>query len=259
MREGLEVRTLWSESNRRRFEHWVWLPPGSHRDLPVVVLLHGVYDGGGSSWAQKGFADLTAGRLVAAGELPPFCLVMPGDTGAEQGTGYCDWRDGTTCAETYIVDELLPCLAADLPVAPGAMHIGGLSMGGYGALLLALRHPGLFRSASSTSGFFDPRRLFRFVNDAQQRMWGDGDGMRQHDVRALVEDPQRRGDLRIAFDCGADDELLDQNRALHAQLGELGVAHGYVERPGSHTWDYWSARLEHHLRFHLDRGGDLQP
>jgi len=250
MREGLLAHTLWSPSNRRRFEHWVWLPPGAHRDLPVVMLLHGVYEGGGFCWPQKGFADLCAARLVAAGEVPPFCLVMPGDTGAEQGSGYCDWRDGTTCAETYLVDELLPWVAAELP-AGGELHIGGLSMGGYGALTLALRHPGVFRSASSTSGFFDPARLFRFVPDAQQRMWGDGEGMRDHDPRALVTDAERRRDLRIAFDCGTEDELLDQNRDFHALLDGIGVDHSYAERPGGHEWEYWSARLEHHLRFHL--------
>lgn len=256
MREGLTGYTLFSASNRRRFEHWVWLPNGEHRDLPLMLLLHGVYDAGGFVWAQRAGADLTAARLMRDGAIPPFCLVLVGDTGAEQGTGYCDWHDGTTHAETYIVDELLPWLAAELPVSD-QRHIGGLSMGGYGSLMLALRHPGVFRSASSTSGFFQPQRLFRFVPDAMQRMWGDDDGMRAHDVTALIAEPQRTRDLRIAFDCGSEDELVDQNRALHQQLLDLGLPHGYVELPGAHTWEYWTARLEHHLRFHLGDGGDL--
>jgi putative tributyrin esterase len=257
MPEGLTGHTVFSAANRRRLPHWTWMPPGAHRDLPVVVLLHGVLDGGGYVWWEKGSADRTAARLVAAGEVPPFCLVMPGDTGAEQGSGYCDWADGTTAAETYAVRELLPWIASELPVS-GQRHVAGLSMGGYGALMLSLRNPGTFRSASSMSGFFDPRRLCKWVTGATRRLWGDDDAnIAAHDLRALVTDPDRRAGLRIAFDCGTEDELIDANRGMHAQLDGLGVAHGYVEKPGNHDWPYWSGRLAEHLRFHLAGTGDL--
>jgi S-formylglutathione hydrolase FrmB len=257
MREGLAGHSLFSSANRRRLEHWTWMPPGAHRELPVMLLLHGVRDAGGFVWWEKGSADLTAARLVATGELPPFCLVMAGDTGAELGSGYCDWADGTTAAETYLMRELLPWIGAELPVS-NARHIAGLSMGGYGALLLALRNPGVFRSASATSGFSDPRRLFDYVPDARRRMWGDDEALIEaHDLTALVADPRRRAGLDLAFDCGTDDPLLAANRAFHAHLDRLGVAHGYVERPGGHEWGYWSARLADHLRFHLAGGGDL--
>jgi S-formylglutathione hydrolase FrmB len=257
MRDGLAGHTVFSGANRRRLEHWTWMPPGRRHSLPVVVLLHGVRDAGGFVWWEKGSADLTAARLVAAGEVPPFCLVMAGDTGAELGSGYCDWADGTTAAETYLIRELLPWIDAELPVS-GRRHVAGLSMGGYGALLLALRNPGAFGSASATSGFFDPRRLFDYVPDARRRMWGDDDAvMAAHDVVALVADARRRAGLDLAFDCGTDDPLLAANRAFHAHLGALGVAHTYVEKPGGHDWTYWSDRLADHLRFHLGGGGEL--
>ncbi|HXA29969.1 MAG TPA: alpha/beta hydrolase family protein [Candidatus Angelobacter sp.] len=258
MAEGLAGHTIFSLANRRRLEHWTWMPPGHPgRDLPVVVLLHGVRDAGGFVWWEKGAADRTAARLVAAGELPPFCLVMAGDTGAELGSGYCDWVDGTTAAETYLVGELLPWIDAELPV-PSDRHVAGLSMGGYGALLLALRNPGTFDSASATSGFFDPQRLFQYVPDARRRMWGDDDAlMAAHDITSLVSDPARRTGLRLALDCGTEDPLLDASRGFHAHLDRLGVAHGYVERPGGHDWGYWRGRLADHLRFHLGAHGDL--
>lgn len=242
--------TVWSDANRRRFEHWAWVPEG-RGPFPLLVLLHGVYDAGGFVWWAKGNACETLDRLDL-----PVVVLMAGDTGAEQGSGYCDWADGTTRAETHIVQELLPWAEVTLPVGTGR-HIAGLSMGGYGSLLLALRHPGLFESASSTSGFFDPRRLFKFVPDAAQRMWG-GDPS-PYDVRELVKEPARVDGLRIALDCGVDDELIDQNRELHALLDELGVKHGYAEHPGGHEWDYWAAHLEDHVRFALDAGGPLQP
>jgi S-formylglutathione hydrolase FrmB len=257
MREGLAGHTVFSSANRRRLEHWTWMPAGVHQALPVVVLLHGVRDAGGFVWWEKGSADLTAARLVAAGEVPPFCLVMAGDTGAELGSGYCDWADGTTSAETYLMRELLPWIDASLPVS-SARHVAGLSMGGYGALLLALRSPGVFRSASATSGFFHPHRLFNFVPDARRRMWGDDDTvMAAHDVVALVSDAKRRTGLDLAFDCGTDDPLLPENRAFHAHLDGLRVPHSYVEKPGSHDWPYWTDRLADHLRFHLAGAGEL--
>lgn len=257
MRERLRGHSLYSPSNGRRFEHWVWTPPHGHGALPLVVLLHGVNDAGGFVWWQNAAVDLVAEALVERGELPPFRLLLPGDTGIGLGSGWCDWADGSCAAETYVVRELLPWAAETFGV--GDVHIGGLSMGGYGALLLALRNPGVFRSASATSAFFDPRRLLIHAPAAAERIWDGASGEAMHDVRRLVLDPSRRGELRIALDCGDADHLVDDNRAFHALLDGHGIAHTYVERPGAHTWDYWSARVEHHLRFHLECGGDLMP
>ena len=251
MREGLRGHCITSESNRRRLEHWTWTPPSLRGRVPVLVLLHGAYEAGGYCWWHNGHADRTAASMVDAGAVPPFCLVMPGDTGAGWGTGYCDWHDGSARAETYIMRELLAWIDSELP-GNGVLHIGGLSMGGYGALTLALRNPGVFRSASATSAFFDPLRLLGLNSVEASRIWGPGDAaLRAHDPRLLVEDPQRRRDLRIAFDCGIRDDLIEENRSLHAQLQRGGIAHGYVEHPGGHDWDYWAARVAEHLRFHL--------
>lgn len=249
---GLQGHTVWSEVNRRRFEHWSWTPSGhGEGPFPLLLLLHGVYEGGGSCWWLKGSARETLDALDLR-----VVVLMASDTGAEMGTGYCDWSDGTTRAETHLIDELLPWAETFLPVTGAPRHIAGLSMGGYGALLLALRRPGLFDSASSTSGFFDPARLFEFVPDAARRMWGDPAGLAAHDVRQLALSP---GGLRMAFDCGADDPLLGANREMHARLDEAGVKHGYVEHPGGHDWDYWSARLADHVRFALDLPTPLAP
>lgn len=251
----LRSETVWSEANRRRFEHWAWLPSAEEAGegpFPLLILLHGVYEAGGSCWWHKGRADETLDRLGL-----PVVVVMASDTGAELGSGYCDWADGTTRAESHIVDELLSWASETLPVAGASRHVAGLSMGGYGALLLALRHPGVFASASSTSGFFDPTRLFDFVPEAKERMWGAD--MSGHDVRLLVADERRRAGLRLALDCGTEDALLGDNRAMHARLSELNVEHGYVEHRGDHDWDYWSARVEDHVRFALGLGGPLQP
>jgi S-formylglutathione hydrolase FrmB len=249
---SLDVVDFFSESNRRRFAVWTWTPPGDG-PFPLLLLLHGVYDSGGQGWWLRARAHEAVERLGL--ERPPV-LVMPTDTGAELGSGYCDWADGTTLAETFLIRELLPWAAAALPVTD-ERWVTGLSMGGYGAFTLALRNPGTFSSASATSGFFVPGRLFRYVPDATARMWGDDGGMRAHDPSLLVDDPQRRSGLRLALDCGLDDELLEQSRAMHDRLVTHGVEHGYAEHPGAHDWDYWGAHVGDHIAFHAGVPGPL--
>jgi len=53
----------------------------------------------------------------------------------------------------------------------------------------------------------------------------------------------------ILLDCGVDDFLLDTNRQLHQRMLELKIEHDYIERPGAHTWSYWTNALEYHLLF----------
>jgi S-formylglutathione hydrolase FrmB len=252
----LDARDFFSPANDRRFAVWSWRPDGPG-PFPLLVLLHGVYDSGGHGWWLRARVHEQLAGLVAAGELtsPPVVL-MPTDTGASQGSGYTDWADGTTKAETFVVDELLPWAAQELPV-DDRRWITGLSMGGYGALMLALRHPGTFASATATSGFFDPRRLLTFVPAAESRIWGGAERIPDYDVTRLVTDPDRLAGLRLALDCGTEDHLIDQSRGLHAQLTELGVPHGYAEHPGAHDWDYWRAHVLDHVRFHAGLPGPL--
>jgi S-formylglutathione hydrolase FrmB len=241
--------SLFSESNRRRFPVWYAVPPGDG-PFPLLVLLHGVYDADGSSWWRQARAH----EAAAAAPRPPV-VVMPSDTGVEQGSGWCDWADGTTYAETHVVDEVLPWAQAELPVTD-EVWLTGLSMGGYGAITLSLRNPGVFRSVSSTSGFLDPLRLFNFVPDAMERIWGTDPSA--HDPRVLLRQP----DVVVpplALDCGVEDHLIEHNRAAHALLTELGVPHGYAEHEGGHTWDYWRDHLPDHLAFHAGAAGPLGP
>ncbi|MDX6273441.1 MAG: putative tributyrin esterase [Frankiales bacterium] len=249
---SVEVVDFFSVANARRFPVWTWTPPGDG-PFPLLLLLHGVYDSGGHGWWLRARAPEAVQALGL--DRPPI-LIMPSDTGAEQGSGYCDWVDGTTKAETFLLHELLPWAAGALPVSD-ERWVTGLSMGGYGAFTLALRRPGTFSSATATSPFFNPDRLFGYVPHAASRMWGDDEGMQAHDPRRLIGDPARRGQTRFALDCGTDDGLIDQSRAMHAQLSDLGVEHGYAEHPGAHDWGYWAAHVADHVAFHAQVPGPL--
>src|SRR5207249_1511755 len=147
---------------------------------------------------------------------------------------YADWADGTTRAETYVMEEVLAWADVNLTLN-GARHIMGVSMGGYGALVLALRHPGVFASASSISGFMTSSAVLGNgpLPEFSERVWGTGAAgglaRRAADVRSLVADDKRTADLRLGFDCGAEDDLAAENRSFHDLLEGMGVAHGYLE------------------------------
>lgn len=240
--------SLYSAANDRRFEYWVWQPPAPSPPGPVVLVLHGVNDASGFLWWQAGRAQQTAARLVATRDVPPFTLVIGTDGGFGYGSAYIDWADGSALVETHVMSEVLPWIRTSLGVS-GPVHICGNSMGGYGAVTLAFRHPDAFQSVSAMSGYFRPRtRLGCDDADRRQAMYGSDDRLAAHDPHALAETVPG---LRLAIDCGTDDWLLEESRSFHARLDDLGVAHDYRELPGGHDWDYWRGRFGAHLRFHL--------
>ena len=109
-----------------------------------------------------------------------------------------------------------------------ARAIGGLSMGGYGAIKLALQHPDLFASAHSHSGALDFGHGWRsdFI-DVTSVLGDDAGGGGPNDCYKLAA--ECRQPPAVWIDCGTDDFLIDQNRSFHAHLDKLKFAHTYHE------------------------------
>ena len=173
--------------------------------------------------------------------------------------------------ETYLVRDLVRHVDSTYRTRADRAHraIGGLSMGGLGAMRAALAHPDVFGAAVSHSGivsllFVGPRpyaappsyataSLDTLRAGLGDRLWGEmraalGDSVgawRAADPTELArrlraaKDP-RRPLPALYFDAGADDRLAaDRNRAFDAELTALGVAHTWREWPGGHEWRYW--------------------
>lgn len=131
---------------------YVYLPPGFSpaRRYPVVYLLHGMPGTPGEYVFSLALAQ-TADRLIAGHEVPPFVAVVP-------AAGSDIHYDGEWAGpwEQYLVGAVVPWIDAHLPV--GTSILAGLSAGGYGAVDIALHHPGLFARVESWGGYFQPLR-----------------------------------------------------------------------------------------------------
>jgi len=216
------------------------LPPS----LPLVTLLHGVY---GSHWVWTGKAGvhLTAQRLIDAGELPPMLIAMPSDGLWFDGSGYLPHNERRF--DEWIVDDVPNAvIEAGLPTDERAPRfICGLSMGGYGALRLGAAGADRFSAVAAHSSLTDFDQMRLFVEEPLERYGGPPV---ERSVLAMMI--ARRAELPpVRFDCGVDDELIDDNRALHRDLLAADIAHEYAEHPGGHEWEYWARHIEDSLRF----------
>lgn len=272
----------------------VWLPAGYSTDptrrWPVVYYLHGL-SGNERDWIEGGKLDDAAARLG----LQAIVVMPDGDAGF-----YTDsitpvdyeaclrapprWRKSEAadrfCVkqpryESYIVDDLIRHVDATYRTRPDrtARGIAGLSMGGFGAFSLAMRHSDLFGAAASHSGvvallYAGPHPYVR----GQERLgedvahWGEAVGpigalvrsifgpgvanWRAHDPATLAT-TLPPGRLALYLDCGTDDgyALEDSAAYLHDVLDGRGLAHTFARGPGRHDFSYWRARVPYSLQF----------
>jgi enterochelin esterase-like enzyme len=221
-----------------------------------VVLLHGVY-GSAWSWPLQGGAHLTAARLVEAGEIPPLALAMPSDGLWGDGSGYVPHPGADY--ERWIVDEVpvASALADERITGASPLLLGGLSMGGFGALRLGAKHAPRYAGISAHSAVTTLARLGESVEERLDGLpsFGTPEGAALH---WLETNSARLPPLR--FDCGTGDPLLPSNRALHAALEARGIPHVYDEFAGGHDWTYWRLHVADSLRFFagiLDRSASV--
>jgi putative tributyrin esterase len=245
--EGLREITFKSPSLRGRADVTLWLPPGAEsvRDLPLVLLLHGVY-GSHWAWTRNGGVHRTARRLIDASEIPPMALAMPSDSLVFDGSGYVD-QPGRN-VERYIVDEVPACVreVAAPVTAQSPLFVAGLSMGGFGALRLGAKYPDRFAGISGHSSITHFAQMAKFAEEPLSA-YGPPPEHEQSVLHWMTAHRDRLPPVR--FDCGTDDPLIDENRRLHRDLTSQNVPHTYEEFPGGHAWQYWEAHVADSLRF----------
>lgn len=210
---------------------------GSSEVYPYVILLHGALDCGDSWLTHTDLEDLVDSTGIAA--VLPSC----------GNSFYLDEPDGLSWF-TYITEELPEYLQSILPLSAGrhARFIGGLSMGGYGALYTALKKPNLFGKVFSMSGAVDIRRTASFVSSCgaslpshlrNRRVLKGSDS----DLFALCEGADAENMPALFLSCGREDFLYGDNQNFLKALHSADIPYRWSEDSGNHDWNFWKQSL----------------
>jgi putative tributyrin esterase len=205
---------------------------------PVLYLLHGLSDDD-TIWLRRTSIERYVSPLGLAVVMPQVHRSFY----ADEAYGLRYW--------TFVSQELPELVGRFFRVSQARedTFVAGLSMGGYGALKLALRQPARFAAAASLSGALDVTRLSRSTREEDPMLWRRVWGERRvqggdDDLFALVAraDPDTLPALHVS--CGTEDELIASNRAFLEACRARGVAVSSTFGPGEHEWGYWDARIQ---------------
>jgi S-formylglutathione hydrolase FrmB len=216
----------------------VLLPePGPSRLPPVLYLLHGLTDDD-TAWLRNTSIERYVADLGLAVVMPQVHRSFYTD----ETVGGRYWH--------FVCDELPATVSSFFRLSRRRedTFVAGLSMGGYGALKLALRHPERYAAAASLSGALDLRVSAERARPEDPRMFerifgGPPPDAGEDDLFWLLRtgDPATRPPLYIA--CGTDDELIEANRRFRDAGRELGATLQVDFGPGGHDWAYWDAGI----------------
>jgi S-formylglutathione hydrolase FrmB len=245
---------------RRAVAFCIALPPGYEAGsarYPALYFLHGLFENE-LTWSEQSGQE-TWETLMSQGKIGKFIVVMP-DGGK---SFWVNSFDGHERYEDFFIREFIPAIDRKYRTIANrdARGISGVSMGGYGALHLGMRHPEVFGSASAHSAALIASLPHPLPTEGR---WGFYAQVLQEPFGAplneayfaannplhLAEHPERFSDLKSYFDCGDQDRYgFDAgNKELDQILTSQGFAHEFALRPGNHGWSY----LEHYLHFSLE-------
>jgi len=243
----------------------VILPPSyaasPSRRYPVLYFLHDGY-GDGRTLARRGVAGDALERM-RDGRLPEFLIVAPDGS----GSWFSDSHDGRMLYERFLTADLPLWVASRYRVltGQGGRGVTGISMGGYGAVKTALRHPDLYGSVSSLSGALIPfgwKDLARYSVVARyslKRIFGEdehGNSLDENDAwnvlwgRCFVAPP-----FAVHLRGGSEDFYgLERVAAQYGMLlNERGVPTTVLIESGTHDWSYWRRAMADIFQWHGQR------
>jgi enterochelin esterase-like enzyme len=232
----------------REMSYYTYLPAdyaAAKRRYPVLYMLHG---GGASKdeWPTYGLVD-AVDRLIASSDISPMIVVLPqGDMGywVNQANGGPRWGD-------YLTHDVVGNVDATFRTIADRDHraIGGLSMGGAGALQLAFNNPDTFRVVAAHSPSLH-------LDDGTFPILGSGlDFAKREPLKLAAEAPGLEA-LDIWIDAGDQDPWLERDEMLHQTLTDRGIIHHWAILTGGHEGPYWHRNLDIYLHaYHASLAG----
>jgi enterochelin esterase-like enzyme len=222
----------------------IYLPPdylqAPRKRYPVLYMLHGA-GGNYTEWSDSYLPEQTD-RMIVAGDIPPMIVVMPDDGGQ---TYWANWSQGGPRWGDYLTEDVVSLIDQryrTLPV-PASRAIGGLSMGGLGALNLAFQHPEVFGvvGAHSPSVRLEPDPALWFL---------DGQTFWDNNPIWLVQHRSGLESLKIWLDVGTEDVWLPNIEAVHTAIIDEGLQADWHVFEGPHEAEYWIEHVPDYLRFY---------
>ncbi len=241
----------------------VFVPPGPG-PFPVVTYLSGLTCTHANVMDKGEYRRLAAetGLVVVCPDTSPRGERAPDDAASDLGQGAGFYVDATQAPwspsfrmYSYVTRELPALVAASFPVDPARQGIFGHSMGGHGALTIALRNPETYRSVSAFAPIAAPsqvpwgRKAFAGYLGPSEAAW------REHDAVALIESGRTTRDILV--DVGTADPFLD--RELKPELLEAACARAAIpltlrrQAGYDHSYFFISSFMDDHLRWHAAR------
>ena len=245
--ENLRYLTVQSSYLKGRGDITVFVPPcvENHKDIPIVILLHGVYS---SHWAWTRHMNVhnVTLQMIERGALEPMLLVMPSDGLKGGGTGYA--KQEQFDYEKWIVEDVIEAVESTISQVSkkSKRFISGLSMGGFGALRIGSKYTTVFDGFSGHSSVMNLKDLQLFINDGPQKTHFETENELSV-FQTILKNKEHIAPFR--FDCGTDDELITSNRNVHQLLQKSSIKHIYEEFSGGHTGIYWQKHIQKSLLF----------
>ena len=242
----------------------VFLPPQA-RAVPVLYWLSGLTCTEENFIVKAGAQRVAAelGLALVVPDTSPRGLKIPGeDESYDFGTGAGFYVDATQAPwsrgyrmYSYVAAELPGLVAAEFPVDARRVGIFGHSMGGHGALTVALRHPDRYRAASAFAPIVAPSQVPWGIKALGGYLGGDKTSWRKHDAVALIEDGARLPELLV--DVGDKDPFIEKElrpEVLEGACADARIALTLRRQAGyDHSYYFISTFMADHLGWHAER------
>lgn len=243
----VDTLEIFSGSMRKNIKCLVVTPENyraAGQAYPVLYLLHG-WSGNFAGWLTD------APQLQQQADEYQMLIVCPDG-------GYDSWYldspvDTLVRYDTYISKEVVGFIDYyyNTRKERSGRAIAGLSMGGHGAISLAIKHPETFGAAGSMAGGLDLRAFKKNEWDLKGVLGDPATNWSNWEAASAVNlVPRLKGsDLLLIIDCGLDDFFLPANREMHQKLLDIHYPHEYTERPGEHNSEYWGNAIDYQVLF----------
>lgn len=261
---AVEYGSLPSEALGKELKFAIQLPPSyqtdSKRRYPVLYFLHGM-NGNEREFERRGVAAAIS-KMREEGKIGEFIIVSP----AGENSFYLNAKNGVRY-EDAIIKDLIPYIEKNYRAigTPSARSIQGISMGGWGALCLAFKHPEMFSTVTAHCAALVPElphpqggdRRSQFLLQLIGRIFGDPpdeEYFKANNPIFVVEQNLaaiKKSRIKIYFDCGEQDRygFQEPNKAFDEKLTKLGLAHEFHMFPGGHGWEYMISVADHSYAF----------